>query len=268
MKNIRNKLHFNSLAFTLVETLAALTIGTMALIVVLAIYNRGQAGANAVFNKLESNRLPREVLQRIAEDLDNVMSAGEDARMSIDNKFQDGFPAARMEITRLVNDAKNQPQQFERIVWQSSIEPDTGLLALYRSHAGIVLEDKLLDEQKEVWQRELFVPICTGLTFFRIEIPRGEVVIDKWAEEKPPTAIKITMSFAEPYKTATGTYDVPEEDKIVRTIAIDRTRKPAFSIPAFDANLLMDANRFADANRPADANQPATRNPNPSETEP
>jgi hypothetical protein len=257
MKYVNDKIHFGSRAFTLVEILAALTIGTMVLIVVLAIYSRAQSGAAAVLSRLESNRLPREIFQRMAEDLDNIMSAGEDARISIENKFQDSLPVAKMELTRLVNDAKDQPQQLERVVWQSSIEPDTGLLALYRSHSGIALEDKLLDDQKQPWQRELFVPICTGLTFFRIEIPKGETVLDKWADEKPPTAVKITMSFVEPYKTATGTFDVPEQDKIVRTVALDRTRKPAFTIPAFDANQLMDANRFADTNRPADANSPA-----------
>jgi len=267
MKHVNDKIHFGSRAFTLVEILAALTIGTMVLIVVLAIYSRGQAGASAVVNKLESNRLPREALQRIAEDLDSVMSAGGDARISIENKFQDGFPVAKMEMTRQISDAQGQAQPFEKVVWQSSIEPDTGLLALYRSHSGIALEDKLLDDQKEPWQRELFVPICAGLTFFRIEIPKGEEFLDKWAEEKPPTAVRITMSFAEPYKTVTGVYDVPEQDKFVRTIAIDRTRKPAFTIPVFDVNQLMDANRFSDANRPANVNNPAGDQEFPGTTE-
>jgi hypothetical protein len=36
---------------------------------------------------------------------------------------------------------------------------------------------------------------------------------------------------------------------LVRTIAIDRTRKPVFNIPAIDGN------QPADANQPTDANQ-------------
>jgi len=262
MKQISNNFlvsRYKSRAFTLIETLAALTIGAMMLIIVLAIYSRAQAGAASVYDKLQRDRLPREILQRIAEDIDRVMSSGQDGRVFIENKYVKGLPVAKMDIIKFVNDAKDQPQELERIVWQSSIEPDSGLLALYRSHSGIALEDKLLDEQKEPWQRELFVPICAGLTYFRIEIPRTDGVLDKWTEEKLPPEVRITLSFAEPYKTTTGTFDVPEQDKIIRTVAIDRTRKPVFTIPAFDPNQF----RPADANKPADVNQPAVENPLP-----
>jgi hypothetical protein len=245
-----------SRAFTLAETLAALTVGSMVLIVVLAFYNRAQTGAASVINKLENNRLPREVLQRIAEDLDRIVGSGQGTQIDIANKFQEGYPVAKLEILRVVNDARDQPQTLEKIVWQSSIEPDSGLLALYRSHSGIALEDNLLDAQKEPWQRELFVPICTGLTFFRIEVPQGETPLDKWSGENLPAAVTVTLSFAQPYKTADGTLDVPEEDKLVRTIAIDRTRKPAFTIPPPP-----DANQPPEDNQPADANQPAQSQP-------
>jgi hypothetical protein len=158
-----------------------------------------------------------------------------------------------MEILRNINDSKDQPQVLEKIVWQSSIDPDSGLLTLYRSHSGIALEDTLLDTQKEPWQRELFVPICRGITMFRIEVPKDNTTVDRWTGEVLPPAIKITLSFAQPYKTVTGAFDVPEEDKLVRTIAIDRTRKVSFNVPALDANQ-SDANK-ADANQP-DANGP------------
>jgi hypothetical protein len=252
MKLRTSKTCFSRRAFTLVEILAALTVGTMVLIVVLALYNRGQSGAAAVIAKLESTRLPREVFQRIAEDLDRVVIAGQGTQIDIQNKFQDGFQVAKIEVSMGINDAKDQPQTLEKIVWQSSVDRDTGLLTLYRSHSGIALEDALLDNQKEPWQRELFVPICSGFTFFRIEIPKGETSLDRWTGETLPPAIKIILSFAMPYKTVTGTFDVPEEDKIVRTIAVDRTRRPAFNIPAIDVNNVSDANR--DANMPADAN--------------
>ena len=243
-------------AFTLVETLAALAVSSMVLIVVLAIYSRAQTGATAVSNKLESNRLPQEVLQRITEDLDRVVGSGQDAKINIENKFQDGLPVAKMEILMVVNDAEDKPQTLEKIIWQSSIEPDTGLMTLYRSHSGIALEDKLLDEQKKPWQRELFVPICTGLTFFRIEVPKGDGFLDRWAEDNPPAAATITLSFAQPYKTVSGVFDVPEQDKFIRTIVIDRTRKPAFSIPALDANQMLDANQPAKSQSGAASRQP------------
>ena len=98
MKLSNDKTCFYKRAFTLVEILAALTVGTMVLIVVLALYNRGQSGAAAVIDKLESSRLPREIFQRIAEDLDRVVVAGQGTQIDIQNKFQDGFQVAKMEI--------------------------------------------------------------------------------------------------------------------------------------------------------------------------
>ncbi len=242
-------------AFTLVEILAAMTVGTMILIVVMALYSRGQSGSVAVITRLESDRLPRELFQRISEDLDRVIGADQGTQIDILNKYQDGYSMAKLEILRNYNDTKDQPQVLEKIVWQSSIDPDTGLLTLYRSHSGIAMEDALLDAQKEPWQRELYVPICKGITMFRIEVPRPDIPLDRWTGEVLPPAVKITLSFAQPYKTVTGTFDVNEESKIVRTIAIDRTRKLAFNLQTFDANQI-DANN-PDANNPADANQPA-----------
>ena len=260
MKQVNDKMRFSLPGFTLVEILAAVTVGSMVLIVVLAIYSRAQTGAASIYDKLENDRLPREVLQRIAEDLDRVAGLGQDARITIENRFQEGLTGARIEILTVVNDAKDQPQLLERIVWQSSIDPDSGLLTLYRSHSGIALEDKLLDEQKKSWERELFVPICTGLTFFSVEVPRGDAVLGTWAEEKPPLGVTVSLSFAQPYKTVSGVFDVPEGEKFIRTIAIDRTRKPVFTVSAFDANLVLDANRPSDANLPSDANKPLDTN--------
>jgi prepilin-type N-terminal cleavage/methylation domain-containing protein len=259
MKLKTGKICFYPRAFTLVEVLAALTVGAMVLIVVLALYNRGQSGAAAVIGKLDSSRLPREILQRIAEDLDRVVVAGQGTQIDIQNKLQDGFQVAKMEIFVGINDAKDQPQTLEKIVWQSSVDRDSGLLTLYRSHSGIALEDALLDNQKEPWQRELFVPICSGLTFFKIEIPKGETPLDRWTGEVLPPAIKIILSFALPYKTVTGTFDVPEEDKLVRIIAVDRTRMLPFNITMTDVNQSSDANS-PDANKPADANSPIDTN--------
>jgi prepilin-type N-terminal cleavage/methylation domain-containing protein len=260
MELIDSKTRSYKRAFTLVEMLAALSIGTMVLLAVLALYNRGQSGSAAVLNKMESNRLPREVFQRIAEDLDRVAGGGQGVQIDVLNKLQDGLSAAKLEIFRPINDAKDQQQTLEKIVWQSSIDPESGLLTLYRSHSGIAMEDALLDNQKEPWQRELFVPICSGITFFKIEIPKdaNQTPLDRWTEGVP-SVIRITMSFAQPYKTITGTFDVPDEDKIVRTIAVDRTRRPAFTISLVDANQA-DVNGAGDANKPADTNTPADIN--------
>lgn len=206
----------------------ALTIGAMILVAVLGIYSRAENSAAAITRKLDSARLPCEVLQRIAEDLDRVVAPGADTKITIENKFENGFSTARLTVLRTIYDSRNRKQTFERIVWQTSYDNDAVSLVLYRSHSGIALEDKLLDEQKEDWEKELFVPICTGVTFFKIQVPIGEGFQDNWTSDSLPAGIVVTISFAEPFKTVAGILDVPEEEKITRNIAIDRTRTIKF----------------------------------------
>lgn len=217
-------------AFSLAEVLAALTIAAMVLVAVLGIYSRAERSAAAITRKLDSSRLPSEVLQRIAEDLDGIIVAGKDTKITVENKFEKGYPTARLEILKTVYDRRERPQTFEKIVWQTSYDYDNeaGGLVLYRSRSGIALEDKLLDEQNEDWQRELFIPICTGVTFFRIQVPVDENFQDKWTSSSLPKAVVATISFAESFETLEGTLDVPDAGKITRTIAIDRTRKIRF----------------------------------------
>ncbi len=220
------------LGFSLAEVLTALMIGAMVLVAVLVIYGRAERSAAAVTRKLDSLRLPSEILQRIAEDLDGIMSDGSGTKITIENKFKNGFRTARLTITRTITDSRNNEQTLKKIIWQSSYdyESDIGRLALYRSHSGIELEDKLLDKNKEDWERELFVPICTGITFFQIRVPRGETFVDRWAADSLPPGVEVAISFAEPFKRVDGMLDVPDEEKITRTIAVDRTRKIRFSI--------------------------------------
>jgi prepilin-type N-terminal cleavage/methylation domain-containing protein len=220
--------------FSLAEMLAALTISAMILAAVLGIYSRAERTAAAVTNKLENPKLPSEILQRIAEDLDSIIAAGSDVRITIESKFDKGFPTARLAIRKTIADSKNQEQMYEEIIWQANYDYDSnsGCLVLYRSHTGLTLEDKLLDEKRSDWEeRYSFVPICTGITFFKIEVPQGENFRDVWANPVLPPGIKVTISFAKPVKTVSGTMDVPEEEKIARTIAIDRIRKIRFEVP-------------------------------------
>ena len=218
--------------FSLAEVIMALTIGAMVLVAVLGIYGRAERSAAAVTHKLNSPRLPSEVLQRIAEDLDGIISTGSDTKITIENKFDHGFPTARLTITRTFYNSRNQEQIFEKIIWQSNYDFESGIdgLVLYRSHSGIALEDKLLDKNKDDWERELFVPICGGVTFFRVRVPRGETFLDRWTSSSLPPGIEVAISSAEPFKTVSGTLDVPDEEKITRTIAIDRTRKIRFAV--------------------------------------
>ena len=204
-------------------------IGSMVLVAVLGIYSRAETSAAAVTRKLDSSRVSSEVLQRIAEDIDRIVTPGSDTKVTIENKFENGFSTARLTILKTIYDSKNKPQVFEKIVWQSSYDNDANGLVLYRSYSGVGLEDKLLDEQRESWEKEYpFVPICTGVTFFKIQVPRGENFQDKWTSDSLPKGIAVTISFAKPFKTLMGTLDVPDAEKITRTIAVDRTRKIKF----------------------------------------
>jgi hypothetical protein len=65
-------------------------------------------------------------------------------------------------------------------------------------------------------------------------VPAGKNPVEKW-NGSPPPGITVTISFAKPDKKADGTFDVPEEEKITRTIAIDRTRKIRFDISTGEA---------------------------------
>lgn len=226
------------LGFSLAEMLAALTIGAMVLVAVLGIYNRADNVTTAILHKLNSSQLPSEVLQRIAEDLDEIIAAGSDMRITIDNKYEKGFATARMIIRKTIYDSKNTEQTFEETIWQSSYDydNDANSLVLYRSHRGIALEDKVLDAKRAGWESDYsFVPICDGVTYFGIEVPRGETFQDRWSGSSPPPGVRVTISFAEPFLTVRGTLDVPDAEKITRTIAIDRSRKINFKVkPAED----------------------------------
>jgi prepilin-type N-terminal cleavage/methylation domain-containing protein len=228
MKIVSCKICSRYSGFSLAEVLVALTIGAMILVAVLSIYSRAETSAAAITRKLDSSRLPSEVLQRIAEDLDRIAAPGADTKITIENKFENGFSTARLTVLNTIYNNKSEKQTFEKIVWQASYDKDANGLILYRSHSGIALEDKLLDEQKEDWERELFVPICAGVTFFKIQVPTGENFQDDWTSDSLPLGIVVTISFAEPFKTLAGTLEVPENEKVIRSIAVDRTRAIKF----------------------------------------
>ena len=213
------------------EVLTALTIGSMVLVAVLSIYSRVENAAAGVTRKLDSTRLPAEILQCIAEDLDRVAGTSSDAKITIENKIVNGLQTARLRISKTFYNKQNKEQTFEEIIWQGNYdyETDNGLV-LYRSYSGVTAEDKLLDDQKENWEKELFVPICAGVTFFKIEARRDETLLDKWTSTELPYGIVVTVSFAEPFKKLDGTLDVPEAEKISRTIAVSKSRKIKFKI--------------------------------------
>jgi len=217
--------------FSLAEMLAVLTISSMILVAVLSIYSRAENAAAGVTRRLDSTSLPAEVLQRIAEDLDRVAGTGSGAKITIENKITNGLQTARLVISTTFYDKQNKEQTFEQIVWQGNYDYETNKgLILYRSHSGITAEDKLFDDQKENWEKELFVPICTGITFFKIEARQDDSLVTGWTSPSLPYGIVVTMSSAEPFKKLDGTLDVPETEKVSRTIAVNKSRKIRFEI--------------------------------------
>ena len=233
MKNIAYKMRRVNTAFTLAEVISALTIGSMVLVAVLGIYSRAERTAVAITRKLDNAQLPGEVLQRIAEDLDGIVGSNSDTKIVIRNRLDNLYPSARLEITKTIYGRGKKPVTYEKIIWQSNYDYGSWVegLVLYRSHSGMTVEDKLLDEPREDLEKEYsFVPICEGVTFFKIQVPRGEDFLDQWNHTTLPKGITVTISFAESFKAVDGTFDVPDEQKITRTIAIDRSRKISFKI--------------------------------------
>jgi len=232
MKNASNN-PMGPLGFSLAEVLAALTIGSMVLVVVLSIYSQVETAATAITRKLDGSQLPFEVLQCIAEDVDRIVEGGADTSVTIENKFEKGYQSARLVILRTISDSKGKARTFEEIIWQTAYdyENDANGLVLYRSYSGMGLEDKLLDEQRHSWEKEYpFVPICDGVTFFKIEVRRGDYALDEWTPGSLPPGIIATISFAEPFEALDGTLDVLDVEKITQTIAVDRTRKIGFML--------------------------------------
>jgi len=217
--------------FSLAEVLTALVIASMVLVTVLGIYSRAESVSATITHRFDSSRLSSEVLQRIAEDLDRIIASDAYTTVSIKNKFEKGFPTAQLIITKTIVDARKKAKIFEHIIWQTNYDFDTDSLVLYRhrtSELGL-WEDKLLDEERESWEQDLFVPICDGITFFKIQAVKNGELLDKWTG-KMPLGIGVTISFAEPFKTLENTWDVFDEQKFTRVIAIDRTRKIKFKI--------------------------------------
>ena len=217
--------------FSLAEVLAALIISSMVLVAVVGIYRRCETCAASIIRNAENKRLPSEALQRIAEDLDRIITSSPDSKITIENKLDNLFQTAKMTILKTHRGEERKKERFDEIIWQSNYgyESDATGLILYRSYNGIGFEDKLFDESRETWEEDYsFVPICSGVTLFKIEAMQEQQLVDSWSGDELPRGVVVTISFAEPYKTIGGYYEVEEFEKVSRIITIDRTRKIAF----------------------------------------
>jgi hypothetical protein len=202
-----------------------------------------------------------EILQRITEDIDRLALPSSEVTVSIKNKTEPGgYKIAQMVIESKIYDKDNKPQIFEKIIWQSHADPDTNGLIIYRAHSGYTMEDKMLDEPKEGYERELFIPICSGATVFSIEVVKDGNTVDIWQGQHLPPAVKISVAFAEPEEDLLGNKVVPEEAIKTRTVVIDRFRQLAYQFiykeifgPNMTAgedyeDLIEEPNEFSDTN--------------------
>lgn len=231
--------------FSLGELLAVVIIGSMILVAILTIYGRASQAADAVLRKIDAPAWTSEVLQLLAEDLGRTLGT-DDVTVQIRNGFDNKFQRAELVLKRTYHDSENKEQTLEQITWRAGYdhEGQTPGLVIYRSYEGVAQEDKLLDDNRdEVEKFSPFVPICRGVTFFQIQACKGEQLIDQWPASPPPPGVRITISFGRPYETVGGSYDVDEQDKVSRTVAIDPMRKIAFALaPRADANGVPDPN--------------------------
>jgi prepilin-type N-terminal cleavage/methylation domain-containing protein len=218
--------------FTLAEVLAAMVIGSMVLIAVLTVYSRAQRCAAAVTRSLNESRRPYEVLQLIAEDLDKMISNDSNINAVMAERYVNNYMAAILMIDVNYKDGANKDQKYEQLIWQcnTNYESDANDMVLYRYYEGIAPEDKLLDRNKDISERNVYVPICRGVTYFGIDIYTGQEEPVPVLPRGTPLGVTLTISFAEPFKDLDGHYDVPENQKYSRTITFDKSRNIKFKI--------------------------------------
>lgn len=222
----------NRRGFSLLEIITAMLISTMVMVSALAIFNQVRKATASINAKLDKEDIADEILQRIAEDLDRLAAPGFDTRVTIQNKMVSEHNKCRMTIENKIYDKNNKPQTFEKIVWHSEYDVMEGRLILYRHHSGLSLEDKILDGDLKTKQSdgtERYIPISDEMTVFEIVVPVKDAdPLTKWDSKTLPTSVAVRISAAEPVENLDGTFEVYEEDIIVRNIAIDRTRKQRF----------------------------------------
>ncbi len=233
--------------FSLGEMLVTVVIGAMILTAILTIYGRANQAADAVLQRIESPSRAAEVLQLIAKDLDDTLGA-DDMMIVIRNGLDNNFARAELVLRRTFHDRENKVQVLKEITWRAGYDREGEVpgLILYRSYNGVAPEDKLLDDGRQAWEKNYsFVPICRGLTFFQILACKGDELVDRWSTPAPPSGVQVTLSFAEPYETVRGTWEVTDEEKISRTFVVDATRKIKFV-----ASAASEPNESTDPNAP------------------
>lgn len=214
-------------AFTLIETLTVLMLTTLLVTAVLGMYYHVRRGVGRLAGQLEENRLAREILQKVAEDIDRLAAPGFDATMQFRNKYDNGYNAAQLVLENKYYGSAVPPKAevYDRIVWQTQYDAFSRTLMLYRMHEGLNLEDKVIEKNAaESPSLGLYIPVADGLTHFELAIVDGETVTAQWDSQTLPTSVRVGVSFAPMEPLSDGRLGVPPELVMYRTVAIDRTR--------------------------------------------
>lgn len=244
--------------FTLAEALATLAIAAMIMAAVVGVYMGVKRAESSINKRLGDGFLGMEILQRIADDISKVALPGSDVTMSVKNKLDiGGYRISQMIIESRIYGKDNKPQTFEKIIWQSRVDIDANGLVIYRSHSGYAMEDKMLEEPKEEYERELFIPVCSGATLFSIEPVIDGNATAVWEGPGLPPAVKLSVSFADREQDLLGNAIVPEESVNARTFVINRFKQIPYQ---FISKQFPDANGITDMNLPEEPNKPADTN--------
>ena len=262
--NRRNKLKFDcsEKGFTLAEAIATLVIAAMIMVTVTGIYIGIKRAEASINRRLEGGFQTMEILQRITEDIDKLAMPGSDVTMSIKNKIDiGGYSVSQMIIESKIYGKDNKPLTFEKIVWQSRVDMDTNGLTLYRAHSGYTLEDKMLEEPKEKYETELYIPVCSGVEIFSIQPVVEGNTVESWESQTLPPSARVSLSFAQREQDALGNMSVPQESVQTKSVVINRFKRiPYQFIPkAIDANLISDTNLPVEPNKAADVNNRSIR---------
>jgi prepilin-type N-terminal cleavage/methylation domain-containing protein len=230
MTKLTDTTKINRCGFTLAEVIIVIGIAGMISVSSLAIYNRVKRASDAIDRNLAEGTIPAEILQRFTEDLDRMAIPDFDTRLILANKRHDGFVISQLTIENKIYNKSNKPATFAKVIWQSDYNFIDDRIIIYRSHSGIAMEDRLIessvrdDNPIENPAEELFVPLASGVSYFKIQALDNGKVVDAWTSSKLPSAIRVGISFAPLYETMSGGYEVDEVDIITRTISLNRTK--------------------------------------------
>jgi type II secretory pathway pseudopilin PulG len=235
---------------SLLELVIAMVIASMVLVTLFTLYSQTRRDADAISSILDSSVLPERIQQLIAQDLDRFYAVTDDVTFNLQPMPSGGLAGSSLVMESSIYDGLSQPKTYERIIWLTRLDPESQSMALYRGHSGLVSEDKLLESQRTDEERSQLVPLCSGLTYFKIEAV-NQGLAKSTHIGPPPAQVVVSLSFAQPEKRGND-LAIPPEKIVTRTIAVGRLRpvRYIFTDPNLAGpGLLQDVNAPAESRK-------------------